>query len=256
MEPTVMLLATLLSLTGGAVYGYVGWRLSRRRVEGPSRLAHALFITWWATLAVYSGVGALVRLGVVTGVVDFPMYATWAYVGLLLVCVALWALLYYLVYLLTGSRRAFAPITAFYALVFVALVYLLTAAQPRGLVVEGARVALDNERPLQGLPFALAYAGLFGPHLVALVGYFRLLFRVDTPTQRYRIGMVSLTFLGWFLSAILGALTQANATPWWLLASGLIGLVASLLILAAYVPPRWVRRRYGVAPLDEAEPAA
>lgn len=247
----LFLVAALLSLVGGVAYGYVGWRLSRRPVEGPSRLASNLFSTWWATIAVMTGLGALVRLGVVAGVLSFPLYLTWIYLAMLLLCLALWALLYYLVYLLTGSRRALAPITAFYAILFVALVYVITAARPQGMVVEGSRITLDFARPFEGLPVFFLTAAILGPHLVAAAGYFRLFFRVGGATQRYRIGLVSATLFAWFLSSALAAATDATESDWWLLASAVIGLCASFVILMAYVPPRWVRERYRVASIDE-----
>lgn len=256
MAPTALLVSALLSLAAAAVYGYVGWRLSRRHVEGPSRLASSLFSTWWACIALVTGGGALVRLGVVTGVVDFPLYLTWTYLSLLVLCLSLWALLYYLAYLLTGSRRAFVPITAFYVLLFAWFVYLVTAAHPQGVEVQGARIAPIYEQPIEGTPVALALAAILGPHLVASVGYFRLFFKVEGRTQRYRIGLVAATIFAWFLSSALASATQASRSDWWLLASALIGLAASLVILAAYVPPRWVRRRYGIASIDEPETLA
>lgn len=255
MADAWFVVASLLGLAGSVVYGYVGWRLSRRRVEGPSRLASGLFSVWWAAIAATTGIGALVRLGVVAGVVDLPLYLTWTYLSLLFLVLALWALLYYLVYLLTGSRRAFGPITAGYAALFVYYVYLVTAARPRGLSVEGSRVVLDYAEPIQGVALLVALVAMLGPHLVAAAGYFRLFFKVEGATQRYRIGLVSATIFAWFLSAALGAATEASRNDWWLVASAAIGLAASLVILMAYVPPAWVRRRYGVASVDEPGPA-
>lgn len=251
MASAAFLLSTLLSLATGALYGYVGWRLSRRQVEGPSRLALGLFTTWWASLAVISVAGALVRLGVAAGAVSFPLYLTYVYLSLLLLCLALWGLLYYLVYLLTGSRRSFAAITVFYAALFVSYVYLVTAARPQGVTVEGSRIVVDYARELAPGVTLFFLATLLGPQLVASIGYFRLFFKVDDRTARYRIGLVSSTIFTWFLSSAVGAATEATTSDWWLLASSLIALAASLLILAAYLPPRWVRDRWGIAGVDE-----
>lgn len=246
------LLATLLSLATGAVYGYVGLRLSRRRVSGPSRLASALFSAWWFTLAGMTLGGALVRLGARAGLVDLPMYVTWTYVSLLAICFALWALMYYLVYLLTGSRRLIAPLTALYATAYVACVYVVSAGRPESLVLERWTVKVQYASPPEPLVALVLVLALLGPPTLAAAGYFRLLFRVEGATQRYRVGLVSVTFLTWFLSATLAAASELNRVEWWPIASGLIGLLAALLIYLAYRPPGWVQRRYGVEAVDAA----
>jgi hypothetical protein len=38
---------------------------------------------------------------------------------------------------------------------------------------------------------------------------------------------------------------------WWQLASRLIGLAAALTILMAYLPPRWLKQRYGILSLTD-----
>lgn len=249
------LLATLLSLATGAVYGYVGWRLSRRRVSGPSRLASGLFTAWWFTLCGFTLAGALVRLGAWAGVVDLPMYLTWTYLSLLAVCFALWALLYYLVYLLTGSRRLMTPLSVLYVLAYVAGVYVVSAGRAEALAVERWTVKLQYAQAPHPLAATLLLATILGPPIVAAAGYFRLYFRVEGATQRYRVGLVSVTFLTWFLSAMLAAASELNRVEWWPVASGVIGLLAALLIYLAYRPPGYVRRRYGVRAVDEEAPA-
>jgi hypothetical protein len=67
--------------------------------------------------------------------------------------------------------------------------------------------------------------------------------------------MVSFTLLGWFGSALLAYGTGLSTNPWWQAVSRSIGLVAALLIYAAYRPPGWVQRRWGVRSIDEAEPS-
>ena len=38
---------------------------------------------------------------------------------------------------------------------------------------------------------------------------------------------------------------------WWQFASRLIGLAAALTILMAYLPPRWLKERYGIVSLPD-----
>ena len=55
----------------------------------------------------------------------------------------------------------------------------------------------------------------------------------------------------WFLSpyaALAGGLAQQD---WWQLASRLSGLAAPLTILMAYLPPRWLKQRYGIISLSD-----
>ena len=246
----------LLALATSVVYAYVGHRLGRREVQGDARLAWTLFRHWWYGLAATTVMVPLTTLLRAVGVQDAALYVTLTYVTLLLLCYVLWALLYYLLYVFTGSRRLLAPVTAFYVAYYVFLVYLITDAQP---YYDAAKGAVQYVTPLQGPALGVAIVLLVGPHILGGIGYFSLFFRTREPTQRYRIGLIAWSIIAWFSTALVGSIPvgdlRLSQLWWWAPFTRIVGLVAALAILMAYIPPQWVRERFGVTAVDEAPPA-
>lgn len=247
---TLLLDAAFLILTA-TIYAYVGRVTLRRHVGGEGQLAATLFGIWWFALAVLQANGALNRAIAAFGALELAFFTTTTYVGMLVLSVALWALVYYLFYLLTGSRRVLLPITAFYILFYAALLYLIAYREPIGIEETAWRVALEYRHEVAKPALTGLVLALILPPLVGAIGYARLFFRVDDPTQRYRIGLVSATIGGWFGTVLVAWMVELSAQPWWQLVSRSIGLLAALLIYTAYHPPGWVRRRYGIEAVDE-----
>ena len=244
----------LLVITTALLYAYVGRRLGRRDVEGEARLAWRLFVHWWYGLSAMTGLGAVTRILHFAGVRDGALYITLAYVTLLILTYILWALLYYLVYLFTGDRRLLVPISVFYVGFYVFVLYLVAAS---GLYYDGATDQLQPRNELPGwllLSFALL---LVGPHIIGGMGYLRLFFKTEEPTQRYRIAIIAVSIVVWFSTSLVGRIPVGDATiadlPFWLFFTRLVGLAAAVAILLAYTPPRWVRERFGVLSIDDAQ---
>lgn len=242
----------LLSVGTAGVYGYVGWRLAARRVEGEPRLAWTLFRHWWYGLAAISLINPLTTLAREIGVNDGSFYLTLTYVTLLLLVYVLWALLYYLLYLFTGRRWIIYPVTAFYVAYYVYIMYLLAAA---GLYYDEATRAVETTNEIKGAPLAVFTVLLVGPHIVGAIGYFTLYFRTRESTQRYRIGLIAWSIIAWFSTALVGAIPvgggRLSQVPGWPVFTAAIGLAAAFAILAAYMPPEWVRSRWNVQSIDE-----
>ena len=85
--------------------------------------------------------------------------------------------------------------------------------------------------------------------IIGGLAYFTLYFRVSDVTQKYRILLVSWSIIIWFLSPYCARAGGLAEQDWWQLASRLIGLAAALTILMAYLPPRWLKQRYGIVSL-------
>jgi hypothetical protein len=85
------------------------------------------------------------------------------------------------------------------------------------------------------------------PQLAGAVAYAALWRRVEDATQRYRVLLVSLSLAAWFAGALVAALSDPDSPV--ILARPLLGLVAAGAVVAAYAPPAWVQRRFGVHPL-------
>lgn len=248
-----------LTIAAALVYAYVGRLLLRRQLEGDAALANRLFGIWWIALAVLQIEALVPIVGGYLGIADLPLYEANTYVTLLTLTVAIWAIVYYFAFLLTGSRRWFLPITILYAFVYAYVTYLAAIPTYTSVVFsdQGARLAPQPQiAPGLVAPFIVA---ILGPPIVGALGYFRLFFRVEGATQRYRIGLVSVTILLWFASSLVGnALgSGTTSTPMWHIFTSALGLVAALVILAAYQPPRWIRERWGIETVDDgSEPPA
>jgi hypothetical protein len=175
-------------------------------------------------------------------------------VNALALCIALWGLLYYLFYLFTGNSRYFGPLLVFYAVYYVLLIYYITASVPNNVEVGRWRAAVVYSQPLRGPFFVIIIALLLLPQVLGGLAYFTVFFRVTETTQRYRVLLVSWSIIIWFLSPLLALIGGVGETDAWQVLSRLIGLAAGLTILAAYLPPRWVKLRLGVLSIaDESQ---
>jgi hypothetical protein len=234
------------------IYSYVGWRLSRRIIaSSDAKLAWISFAVWWHGLAITTLIGALQNLLGALGATELPLFITTTYINILVVCVALWGLVYYLIYLFTGNRQLLLPSILFYAIYYVMLVYYVTASVPSHINIEPWRATLAYDAPLTGPFFTLAIILLLLPQIVGGFAYFTLYFRISEVTQKYRVFLISWSIIIWFLSPFFALIGNVSQRDWWQLASRFIGLVSSLTILMAYLPPRWLKRRYGILSLDD-----
>ncbi|HEX9840827.1 MAG TPA: hypothetical protein VGA72_15870 [Anaerolineales bacterium] len=249
---STLLFSALFALVAAGIYAYIGWRLSKRVISSSeARLAWQSFTVWWYGLAITTLVGGFLNLFGALGLTILPLFVTATYINILVICIALCGLLYYLVYLFTGNSRLLAPLAASYLIYYVLLVYYITASIPENINVDHWRTTLAYRAPLTGPFFVILIALLLLPQVIGGLAYFTLYFRVTEVTQKYRTLLVSWSIIVWFLSpfaALGGGWAQQD---WWQLMSRLIGLAAALTILTAYLPPRWLKQRYGIISLTD-----
>jgi hypothetical protein len=246
IQPT-LLFGALLSILTASIYYYVGYVLSQRRASSDdSRMAWSMFIVWWYALAATTLSGAILSFLGALGIVGLPLFVTVTLVNLLATCVALFGLMYYLLYLFTGSRRLLVPLTLFYIAYYALLIYYVLARGPVSVSVDRWRAALVYENEATGLLFLVALLLLVFPQIIGSLAYFTLYFRIENPTQKYRVLLVSWSIIIWFLSAFLASISGLSEFDWWQVASRLIGLSAALMILFAYQPPLWIKQRFNV----------
>jgi hypothetical protein len=250
LQPT-LLFSAILAATSASIYAYVGWRLSRRVISSSeARLAWGSFTVWWYGLAATTLIGGFLSLFGAVGVTSLPLFVTAAYINILISCLALWGLLYYLIYLFTGNKRGLVPLAIFYMIYYILVVYYITAGMPHNVNVGRWETSLVYRAPPTGPFVAIVLAMLLLPEIIGGLAYFSLYFRVTDITQKYRVLLVSLSIIVWFLSPLIslaGGLTQQD---WWQFVSRLIGLAPALTILMAYFPPRWLIQRYGIISLS------
>jgi hypothetical protein len=249
---STLLFSAFFALMAASIYAYVGWRLSGRVVASPgAKLAWQSFTVWWYGLAATTLIGGLLNLFGVLGLTRLPLFVTATYINLLVICLALWGLLYYLIYLFTGNSQWLVPLAIFYMLYYALLVYYITASVPESINVERWSTTLDYRSPQTGPLFVFLIVLLLLPQLIGGFAYFTLYFRMTEITQKYRVLLVSWSIIVWFLSPLIAIAGGLAEQDWWQLASRLIGLAAALAILMAYLPPRWLKQRYGILSLQD-----
>src|SRR5215216_1971242 len=137
MIQLTLLFGALFSTLSAGIYFYVGWVLSRRHSStADSRLAWRLFVVWWYALALSNLISAAQSLLGGLGLIGLPLFTTFTLLNLLAICVALYGLVFYLLYLFTGSRKVLGPLSVFYISYYTLLVYYVQASIPMNVVVE------------------------------------------------------------------------------------------------------------------------
>jgi hypothetical protein len=247
-----LFISTLLSLIAAGTYIYIGWWLSKRAISSPeARRAWRSFTIWWYALAITTAIGSFENLLGALNMTDLTLFATANYINILVLCIALWGLVYYLIYLFTGNSRSLVPLTIFYMIYYVFLIYYITASMPSNVEISRWNTTLAYRNTLTGPLFVILVVLLLLPQIIGGFAYFTIYFRLSDVTQRYRVLLVSWSIIIWFLSPVLALVGGLSEQDWWQLASRFIGLGAAATILMAYLPPRWVKERYGIVSLSD-----
>ncbi len=251
MSQATLMVSAAFALVAAAVYGYVGRRLGERQVSDDASLASHAFAMWWYGLAATSLIQFATTASIALGFRNVDVLVATSFLSILAICVALWGLLYYLIFVFTGKRGAWLPLALGYAVYYVVLIYWLLSLNPMGVDIQRwtAEIAYEqdpNDSPMTMLIIVL----LLLPQIGGALAYFSLYFRLTDRSQRYRVAVVSWSIIVWFGSSFLASLSGLGEQDWWQVFSRLIGLAASLAILAAYQPPKWVQRRLHVDALS------
>ena len=227
-------------LATAASFAAVAIAVARRSGNGAHQAGIA-FAIWWGALA-----GYLALQGVLLAAASFSAPSLDAFLwsrlaAIPLLCAAAGGLTYYILYLLTGRSWLRAP---------VALLYLATAAafhvatfvpSPTGLRVTPWTIELE----LASSP-ALKLAVYTAVGLPPILGSVALLWtsrRMERP-QRYRARLVGTAILA-YVGSGLAAFTAAGQALQMVALLGM-GLVAAVLVLLAYFPPRRIAERAGL----------
>lgn len=255
MISVALVVSTILSIVSGIVYLLLGRVVSRREVPGPMRSALRAFAMWWYLLGVISLLSPVsVALGE-AGVWTLPAYLTYTQTVLLVILAALAGLVYYLVYVYTGSSRAWVWVLVGYSLFYIAILGYFNAADPIGLT-EGPNggVQMEYANDLEDTVFATVLGLLLLlPPIAAAVAYLSLLRRVKERSQRFRIGAVALAFIIWFGTSLIGGQILGDAftsTIAWRIITGFVALLGAFMVYTAFRPPDWVRRVFRIEGFD------
>lgn len=231
---TLPLVSIALSLASATLFLLVGRAVYRRPVSSESVRARNAFVLWWATL------GLVTLIGLVLQAPGFPAtvaaFLAVTFVTLALLCVGLWGLLFYLLFLFTSRKDLAVPLAIGYVLYFGFLAYFIVAGDPSSVESTKWGQRLEYADPIDSGPvYWAAILLLILPPFLAAGAYLSLYWKVDQPTQKRRILLVSLSILVWFGSALVGTGAGSEGGPdWWRITSRLIGLAAAATILYAY----------------------
>lgn len=236
MVDLTLVASSLGASVAGGMFLAAGLNVRSRAVTGEAATALHLLSLWWLGLAMFAVAGASVDLTAALGARPFELFLVFHYMRIVALCIGLWGLMYYVTFVLTGSRSVMAPLAAFYALYYAAIVFVITLGQPMG--VEAApfpRLALAA--PV--VDAAAAALLLVIPPLVAAITYLALFLKAEEPTQRMRIVLVAVGTLAWLAGTVLREASVATVTPI------ALGLLSAWAVSWAYGPPEWARRRLG-----------
>ncbi len=247
------LVVGISSFLAVAVYLYIGGRLARRPVSPESRIPAMQFALFWIGLAASTTLSATLSLLASVQPVPLGLALAFEYYEIVVISAALWGLICYLYFLYTG-RSGILPITILYMLEFGLLVYYISASGPNGVSVTYGSVGLTYSSAFVGPIVIVAVLILVIPEFVAGFAYLRLFFRARDRTVRYRIALVSGGLLGWFFLDFVDIGSRSGGNLLALFAGQVLLIVAALVVLMAYYPPRFIRSRYGVAALSEPSP--
>ena len=247
MPPTTLALSALLALGTAAGFAAVGAATLRRAAPGARPGATIAFTTFWFSAAIVWGLQGLGSLAGYHADEMEPLIRALGEATVPFYCLAAASLLYYVLYLVTGRGRLLAPILAYYLALYVALRWHSLSTGVVGIEVRAWQVATVHAAPLQGPAYTMIVGLVAVPLLLAIAAYGSLFFRVADPTARYRIGLVTLGLLGWILTEAIAFATGFASTSAGELTRRLAALGGTLVVLSAYLPPRWARDRLGVA---------
>lgn len=232
-----LLLGAGLSLVVAATFGRVGWFLAGRSAPSDDdRLANAMFGVWWLGLAASSALGAATNILAAAGALSLRSAVALQALSLTAICIALWALLYYLTFLFTGRRRYFWPLAVGY-LVYAGWLFATMASWgPSSVQVSGWQATVVYAHPGQGLALIVLGALLLGPQMLAALALYGLAARLPGGPSRRRVLSVATGILLWFGSAVAGSATSVNGSVAWSVVQQGIGVLVAVMILAAYRP--------------------
>ncbi len=234
VTPTLMLSGAILSLIA-VLFATVGWVVSRRAVSPEQRLPATAFAVWWFGYAAYTLEAATRNILSSFGIDDAALHVSVTYLGLFLLSIGLAGLMYYLIYVYTGSNRILVPLAAFYASFYFMALYAYSSRNPITVEAGTWSTQVVFEFPENPLLNNMILAALLVPLGVGALLYSLLYFKVESALQKKRILIVGGAFLFWFGVHAFGRLTPLGDILIWPLLNRMIALISALVILYAFL---------------------
>lgn len=238
-----LLIAGVIAAVVAASYAYVAWELWRRGGFAPERRPLWYFAVWWGALAAnLAGVSATYFLAA-NGALDLPLQVASSHLQRLLLSVSMTGLLAYLLFILTG-RDLVRPLAIVYAAYFAISIYSLAAAQPDSVFIGAWRTDINYANAAPAWTNLLSLALIVTPPIVCGVAFLVASRRASRP-QRYRMRLVSFAIVFWWVVAVAAGQRALLDMDAFQASHRFLSLLAALVVLAAYHPPRWARAKLG-----------
>lgn len=234
VTPTLMLSGAILFLIA-ALFASVGWVVSRRAVSPEQQLPATAFAVWWFGYAAYTLETATRNILTSIGIEDVALHISVTYLGLFLLSIGLAGLMYYLIYVYTGSNRILVPLAAFYASFYFLALYAYSSRNPVAVEAGTWSTQVVFEFPENPLLNIVIITALLVPLGVGALLYSLLYFRVESALQKKRILIVGGAFLFWFVVHAFGRLSPLGDMLFWPLLNRMIALISALVILYAFL---------------------
>jgi hypothetical protein len=252
MAQGTLFLAGTATLVAALAYAYVGLRLlDRRALDEPAGRAMGFFSLWWLATAMNQVGGSLLYLAASAGWTDLDLQLSYVVIQRMLLALSLVGLMYYLLYLFRGKGHL-VPLLVGYGVYAAVQVYTVVYGQADG--VELFRWRTDLHYAMQ-VPAVFQLVNVLFIIVLPLGGslaLWRLYPKVSTRGQRVRLIAVSTGFTAWWLFAVVAGQRAFFDNDWLQGFNRLLGLAVAIVILLAYEPPAWMRRRFGVEPYRSA----
>lgn len=234
MEPTLALNAAVGSVASGC-FLTMALRVRDTRVSDDARQAMTLFSVWWMALAIYAVAGASIDLAAAFGVETVEVVVAAEYMQAFALCIGLWGLMYYLAYILTGSKRILLPLAIFYSLYYATILFFVTTGRPIGVEVDAWRARLMYAQPI--VDRLTATLLLVIPPLVGAGTYLAIYARTSDASARYRIAALTIATVVWCVSLVARESSLAAGLP------AILALGAAFAARWAYAPPAFLKAR-------------
>lgn len=243
LEHPTLAVAAVVAAAAAAVYLHVGRSFSRRPADPEARLPLRMFALWWMASGANIVLGAAFIGAAAFGATDLWLQSTYAVLQRVLLAASLVGLVYYLMVLVRG-KAPLRGLVVFYALYAVLLVGTVYANDPVGVYVGDWRTDLEYAHESPAAVSLLSVAWLILPPVglsVAAIVVARRL-QPSQRAQRDRITLVALAIIVWWIVAVLAGQREAFGSEFFQVFNRFLGLSMALVVLAAYDPPRWMRR--------------
>lgn len=213
---------------------------------------------WWLLTAAGALVGLLAIALWALGVDNLWLHLFLSTGGSILVLMALWGLLSYLLYVYSGRHRLGTALALMYATMILSVLYITFQLGPVGVRLDAWGTAINFANTLDPnvlMAYSLGLVLLLGlPPFLAAAGFFILSLRVKEHSPRLRarvvsLGLMSLFGMAYILPLLFLPFGIQTDTPLWQFGTRLLGQLALLAIYWAYFPPPFIQKAFKIEPL-------